>query len=99
MNRSPCPPDMASDRGAIRTCSWWGWTLVKGGASPETPPHPNPLRPQVRPPDEPKGGRNPSRGGASKLRSFILSQPMLLHPPVERRAGEAQFGGGQRDIV
>jgi hypothetical protein len=43
MSRSPCPPGMASDRGAIRTCSWWG------GVSGKTPPfidvHPTPALP------------------------------------------------------
>src|SRR6478672_6535395 len=57
---------------------------MKSEAFPETPPHPNP---------------SPSRGGALRPTSLTTSQPMLLHPAVERGAGEAELGGGERDVV
>src|SRR4051812_43214532 len=51
---------------------------------PETPPHPDP---------------SPSRGGAFRSTLVTTSQPMLLHPAIERRPGEPELGGGQRDVV
>src|SRR3954469_7939603 len=43
---------------------------------------------------------SPSRGGAfPAARHKAPSQPMLPHPPVQRRSGEAELGGGEADIV
>src|SRR4051794_28677587 len=57
---------------------------MQGGAFSETPPHPKPL---------------PIKGRGLRPAPLTPSQRMLLHPAVEGGAGEAELGGGERDVV